>query len=546
MAAAYCFRRCPRLAKALLFSWVLLAATAIPAQRVGLGHTPLNTESTTYSLRGTIVNSVTGDPIRRALVVAGTHMQLTDAQGRFEFGGLLPGQYGLGVQKPGFFNQAEISAGDSSGMVEVGPKNTDVVIKLVPEGVIFGHLTDQDGDPLEGVFMHVRGWRIMNGRRQLQDAGGQSTDEDGAFRLFGLMPGTYYLASGAVPDRGPIQMRLRGTRGSYPSSYFPGVRQLSAATPIQLAAGQKMQADFSLHAFPAFQVTGQVTAYPGAHVNGVQILDASDPTSSLPVDVDPGTGTFMARVVPAGSYTILVMAVDDEGRTLVGQKAITVSTNVYGLAVPVAPSVSISVLVQTEFTNSSLAGNREPIAVRLSPVGDYGQNYFSSDQGRAAQRDRAGGGLVIASVQPGRYYAEIISHGTWYAESAVSGSTDLFREPLTVSPGSQVAPIQVLVRDDGASLAGMVRSEGSPVSASVLVVMEDAPLRMPQLLMSNRQGAFQTDNLPPGDYMVLAFDNMAGLEYANRDALRDYLSQGTRVTLGPKDAKSVNVEVIHR
>lgn len=549
MAAAYCLRRCPGLVKAAILTWMLLTVTAVLAHSDGLVQAAQATDSSTYTLRGTVINSVTGDPIRRVLVQAGPYTQLTDPQGRFEFSGLSAGQFAITVQKPGFFNPGEWAEGSQPTIVDVGPKTPDPVIKLIPEGIIFGHLTDENGEPLEGVFLHTRVWRVINGLRQLQDMGGQTTDEDGYFRLFGLMPGTYYLQAGPIFRRGFFgQMPFSDGGNGYPGTYFPGVMQLSAATAIRVAPGQKVQADFSLHRTRAFQVSGQVASYSGGHVTGVSMRDSSDPSLSFPVDLDPGSGTFTARDVPAGSYIIQASGLEEgqepSGRQLIGEKEVTVSANLNGIVVSLAAAVSIPVIVLAEFETSSFIGSRNPVMVQLSALGGQGQTYFSQELPSGGSR--GDGGLVLPSVLPGRYCVSVNSQGNWYIESVTSGSTDLFREPLTVSSGTEVAPIRVLVRGDGASLAGLVRSDGSPVSAPVLLVMPEEPLRVPQIVISDPQGAFQLTNLPPGDYVVLGFDSTAGLEYADRDSLRDYFSQGTPVTLGPKDAKTISVDVIHR
>jgi hypothetical protein len=44
----------------------------------------------------------------------------------------------------------------------------------------------------------------------------------------------------------------------------------------------------------------------------------------------------------------------------------------------------------------------------------------------------------------------------------------------------------------------------------------------------------------------LAFDNLANLEYMNREALNPYLSHGVRVTLGPNQESTITPDLIRR
>ena len=533
MAAAFRFRPC---LKAALICACLLATAGSQGQA--------SAQSASYTLGGTVVNSVTGEPIRRALVqVGGGRMQLTDSQGRFEMSGLEGGSYSITAQKPGFFPEPRFSSTDPT-MLTLNRDMAGVVVKLVPEGIIFGHIADENGDPLEGVFVRARDWRIVNGRRRLEFVGGQSTDEDGGFRFFGLMPGTYYVVASVAPGRMPMLAGSFPGHGGYGTTYFPGVTQLAAATPIKLAAGQKVQADFALHRHSLFRVAGQVTGYAGGTVNSIHLTDPAAGESAWPVRFDSATGAFVAREVPPGSYRLEVVAMDRQGHTLFGEAALSVAANVNGIVVTVAAGTSIPVIVQTEFSSPAQGDNQTPVRVHLAPTGVSGQSFFRPEVWSRPAGDKEGGGSVIPSVQPGKYYAEFNPNGDWYVQSAASGSTDLFTDPLIVS--SAVAPIQVVLRNDGATLAGEVRSRGFAVSGTVLAVMQDEPLRIPWMARSNPQGRFHFENLPPGDYVVLAFENLGDLEYANRDALRDYLSQGTHVTLGSKDAKAVNVELIGR
>jgi hypothetical protein len=538
MVAVRYFR--PFLLAVLICAFVLAAAdSSIPA----FAQSGAGSQAASYALSGSVVNSVTGDPIRRALVQVGDRMQLTDSQGRFAISDLPGGRYSVSAQKPGFFFGSRL---DSVGlsMFTLNRDLAGIVVKLVPEGIIFGRITDENGDPVEGAFVRVRDWRIVDGRRRQEFVGGQSTDEDGRFRLFGLMPGTYYAVASAATERAAFAPASFPREQGYGATYFPGVTQFTAATPIKLAAGQKAQADFALSPHPTFQITGAISGYSDGKLNSVQLTDPAGGESSLPVRFDPATGTFVAKEVPAGSYRLEAAAADRQGHSLFGEAALNVAANMSGIMVTVAAGISLPVIVQTEFGGSPPGDHRTPVAVHLLPAGISGQNFFRTEVWSRPEGDKASGGLVVPEVQPGKYYAEFNPNGNWYVQSAASGSTDLFAEPLMVSSG--VAPIQILLRDDGATLTSDVRSQGVATPAAALVVMQDEPLRIPWVATANSQGEFHLDNLPPGEYVVLAFDNLGDLEYANRDALRDYFSKGTHVTLGSKDAKTINVELIRR
>src|SRR6266403_5450503 len=78
-----------------------------------------------YTLRGTVVNSVTSEPIRGALVqiyINGQSSMLTGPDGKFQFDGLLSGQTSVTVRKPGFFSEDDSQPGmQRRGIATIGP-----------------------------------------------------------------------------------------------------------------------------------------------------------------------------------------------------------------------------------------------------------------------------------------------------------------------------------------------------------------------------------------------------------------------------------------
>ena len=87
------------------------------------------------SLSGVVVNSITGQPISRALVQIGEHAALTGHDGRFEFENVTEGAGAPTVSKPGYFPK-------DNG---VPPQNQPIVLELIPEAIVSGTITDANG-----------------------------------------------------------------------------------------------------------------------------------------------------------------------------------------------------------------------------------------------------------------------------------------------------------------------------------------------------------------------------------------------------------------
>src|SRR5205085_10328036 len=65
---------------------------------------------------------------------------------------------------------------------------------VLPRGsVISGTLLDEDGDAMPGVNVRVLRYQMQQGNRQLVPSGSGQTDDRGQYRVWGLMPGDYYV-----------------------------------------------------------------------------------------------------------------------------------------------------------------------------------------------------------------------------------------------------------------------------------------------------------------------------------------------------------------
>jgi hypothetical protein len=532
-----------------------------------------NSDTAKYTLSGSVVNAVTGEPIKRALVqiaVNSEHSALTDSSGNFVFEGLPEGQAVVTARKPGFFNDQELAeSGGPPVMTQIGPNAQPVVVRLTPESVIFGTVAAMDGEPIESMPVRVFAPRIVEGRKRWEQRGYTNTDDDGHFRVSGLPPGTYFVAAG--PGEGIPRRRFRRnqvTDQGYPSYFYPGVAEITAAAPIAVAAGQQAEADFSLRAQPLFTVSGTVAGYPPGTGVGIQFKNKSGERLSVPVQFQSLSGEFQAKL-PAGSYTVHATAYVPQqelqdtgnGQSLRATVPLVLTQNTAGLHIVLGPAISIPVNVRTESTSTKRSGPTSSarivtggtddtrgagipqVAVRLSA--EDGPLGILESWSSPIDPSRRGSPMALRDVEPGRYAVDVLPNsGRWYVQAASCGSTNLLRDELTVTAGAQLPPIEVVLRDDGGSLSGNVEAGGKPAPAAVLLVPERAGPALIKLANAGEGGEFQFGQVAPGNYRLLAFDSVDKLEYRNPQVLDDYLSSGTSVAVQGNDQVHAKVELI--
>jgi hypothetical protein len=118
-----------------------------------------------YSLSGTVRNSVTGEPIKGAMVTLSkipgqtegpvqpeVRTTLAGSNGEYSFTGLSKGQYFRQAQKPGFVVVLHPDEPDEDNTVSI-PSSAGVAVNLTPLGVIEGTAVNQYGDPMRNVTL---------------------------------------------------------------------------------------------------------------------------------------------------------------------------------------------------------------------------------------------------------------------------------------------------------------------------------------------------------------------------------------------------------
>jgi hypothetical protein len=277
---------------------------------------------------------------------------------------------------------------------------------------------------------------------------------------------------------------------------------------------------------------------------GVGLINGEGETIGGGVRNNPKTGAFDALSVPAGSYTIRAFARAADGQQqLVGRVPVEVNSDLAGVNVAIGPMATIPVVVQFEPTQNSRSGsppgNAAPVNIQLVST----TGVLSPQRGQATlEGPPENRSFAVRNLEPGTYKVQLRPNGHWYVESARYGLTNLLTQDLTVSSGSLGEPIEIVLRDDFATLEGTVSAGGQPSPGIVLPIPENSPTATTMVVV-NPTGQFPKRELPPGEYRVFAFDRSNGLEYANPDVMRRYLSGAQFIRLAPNGQATVNLEL---
>ena len=500
---------------------------------------------TKYSLSGTVVNSVTGEPIRRALVqiyMGPGQASLTDDSGHFEFNGLPPGQASVTVKKPGFFSEGEaVRKGSSPALVTVGSETDAIVLKLIPEAVIQGKIQSEDGEPIGAAPVMVFAPHINDGHKIWDQAGSASTDEDGEFRIVNLTPGTYYLEAGPKLRSSFPNARSATRQLGFAAAYYAGTPARESATAIELGPGQQFEAGLLLKSEPLFHITGDISGLSDSQGTSVQVVNQYG-EAVRPVRLDQETGQFQANV-PAGSYLLRATTWSERGRSSSAEVPLVVHSDVDRLQIALSPPHSIPVIVKLEPVHRHERSELQ--SVRLVSV-----RFRVTDPARAApeyssnvEKTQNRLALVIHDLAAGKYSVEVQPAADWYVRQAQCGTTDLLNDQLTVLPGVQTPPIEIVLRDDGATIKGKVDMGEGRKRAAVVVVPARAAEKA-KMVWTSPGGDFAQSGLAPGEYDVIAVDRGDALEYANPEVTSKYLTRGTHIALQADESRSISLDLV--
>lgn len=486
----------------ILCFWLPVSALAWSTVAVGQDTRPLCT------VRGTVEDRVTHQPIARALVETGEDAVLTDSEGHFELH-LHQGMAGIHAKRPGYAESPRTSV----HLVQITGDMSNVVLSLIPSARISGHVNlsgeDEDDDFRLTPYRRV----VVGEHEQWAPAGVPATvDGEGTFRFVGLdAPGSYVICN----QPGGAGMAGNQQAFGYPSLCFPGGTDFASVNPLQLHPGEQAQLEINLPRVPLYRVhftVGNRTARPPS----IQILDRGGRMLYF-APWNEARGFAEARI-PNGSYYAEARSMGEKAASY-GRVDFSVANAPLNLNIVLLPLNPIPVEVHKEFTNASSGGpnnsagsilmssNRDDfnvgVSLMLTPA--EGVGGFATGGG-LRHADGGGPESFQLDAQPGRFRVSVQAI-QGYVSSITSGGVDLMREPLVIGPGNSSAPIEVTLRDDGGEIDCTTRSDTTSQPATGFA-QNTSTYAIPQFATATRiyrafgsgLGACHFSNLPPGPY----------------------------------------------
>lgn len=517
------------------------------------------------ALQGQVVAADTGLPLHNAQIrlssdrLRESRTVRTDAQGAYHFGALPAGRFFLYASKPGYVGlrfgaRRPREPGEAVELEDGATARID--FSLPRAGVISGHVVNEYGEPLLDVAVRAHRFQSRGGRRRLiAISRARRTDDRGYYRIFGLLPGSYFIsAEPPRPDEAPSET---GEPDAYLPTYYPGTPDLAQASPITVGFGEeRYEVDFRVIPTRAARISGLAVDSAGRPVTGARLtlVRAEGRLGYLPVrEVRVrGDGRFELFPVGPGSYALQVWAHPAGGRTepeFVSAALTVAGQDVEGLVVRTARGGRASGRIvfegepPTEKTRSRVEVSA-PLATLDVPA-----------PSRRPQRATPADDLTwtLSGLVGPRFIRVARLPPPWSLKSVHYRGADVTDTPLVFEAEAEASGIDVVVTTRAAAVSGVTLGDNGRPSGlgSVVVFSADEARWIPNTRFvrhdrADRDGRFRIRGLPSGQYLAAATDYLWQGEWTDPEFLEQLRWSAVSFWLADGEQKELELSVRRR
>ena len=501
----------------------------------------------------------------------------TDAQGAFAFTALPAGSYRV-MANPGQYSAQYLSIAYGAKKPN-GPMSSDMgqpiqladgqsfskaTITLPRGSVITGRVTDEMGDPLARVQVYTLYYPPGSSRGQ-RTGGGDSTDDLGQFRVYGLNPGDYAVVAEARPNtfvQPNAPPESEEDKVGFMTSFYPGTADEAAAQRVRVAAGLETPGiEIRVVSGRLFRISGMVTDSKGqaARTNGsLSKGTGNGAMSSFGFSTDE-QGRFQMKNIPPGNYRLSVRQnqMPNAARNPDGSPAdpgefaslpLMINGDLENLLVITNPGVTITGRIVFEHGPPEQQPNQSPQPIRVNammgnPMDNMGMG-IPMPQPAVVTPDFTftlkglSGELLLRSSAPMQYLKSVTVNGT--------DITDTPREfkagdKVTITLSSRASTVEGNVTD----------AEGKPVTDAGLILFSDDKASWRSNSIKTRRssvdqnGHYRMSGLLPGRYFAIAVSRER-LNFGQLDAafFEDLVKDATSLVVGDDEQRQVDLKVV--
>lgn len=523
------------------------------------------------TVEGVVLNQITKEPLKRAEVQLfrieknGANMMgsneaaysaVTDAEGKFHIENIEAGEYRVQHRKTGFVTGRGGLYDMSSRTLKLaeGEKLDSLRYFLTPQGIVNGHVLDDEGEPVQGVSVMLTRPMYMRGARRVASVGRAQTNDRGEYRIINVQPGRYFIQAelGRAfigQNSAPVVTPQPGApRMAFVSTYYPNALEQAQATRVEVAAGQELSGqDIALRKDKVVKVTGKLLEPDGSPAKNFYLMasphDSLSFTGGMSAPTD-AKGAFTLGNLRPGEYTVLANRTDG---SISVQSALTLQVgendadNVTLQLQPGLEAAGAFALEGSDKKDIDFAG----CSLNATPA-DF--NLFGGGMGVA----KSDGTFKMERLTAGKVtlYAYCRAAGDSYVKSIMVGGEDVFGREIEAASLSS-ASIRVILRTDVASVSGTldIPEEKKPTLRQPLVLLFPADDRLRQAgqmeqTQIDQKGHFEHKGMRPGDYLAFAFEDADYTTLPDPDFFTAIQSKAVKVTLAAGESKTLDLKLL--
>jgi hypothetical protein len=522
------------------------------------------------SLEGSVVNAVTGEPLKKArlsLRPIGVRNGIpygatTDGAGHFLIDDVDPGQYNFSASRNAFVTQQYSAQGSSRQGTTLtltnGQKLKELAFKLTPQGVIGGRILDEDGEPMANVMVQCMFFGYQRGKRQLLGRNAVSTDDRGEFRMHGLSPGKYIIsATYQSPDiYMAITERVAGSQASqaaaeegYATTFYPNTTNPESASQLEVTPGAQITGlNMTLARTRTVRIKGHVTGFasPSRRNTNVMLLPRDNTGFMMPramTRVIDAQGNFTMRGVAPGSYVLRADYVGDDNQRYGGRMLIEAgNSNIEGIELTLSPPVDLKGHVTIE-ENGDLAGARLNVILQPKMNGP-----MMGGGGRGQVLDDLTFQIANVGLDPYDITVPNIPEG-FYLKSVRMGQQDVTETGVDFTQGGVAGELTVVLNPNGGQIDGNVQNDkGQSAGSAMVTLIPDEQHRAISWLYktasTDQNGHFAMKGVRPGKYTIYAWEDIEPGAYQDPDFVKPHESAGAKVSIDQGAHETVQLKAV--